>query len=77
VNMFVIPAGMMLGADVSAADWWLWNQIPVLLGNVLGGFLFTGMAIYAAHRSKGEAPAARPQGTAAVLPAAGQAVEAK
>ena len=28
VNMFVIPAGMMLGADVSMADWWLWNQIP-------------------------------------------------
>jgi len=35
VNMFVIPAGMMLGADVSISQWWLWNQIPVTLGNKL------------------------------------------
>lgn len=32
VNMFVIPAGMMLGADITMADWWMWNQIPVLFG---------------------------------------------
>ncbi|KAF9143691.1 hypothetical protein BGX30_015049 [Mortierella sp. GBA39] len=46
VNMFVIPAGMMLGAKVSFADWWLWNQIPVLIGNFIGGALFTGVAYY-------------------------------
>ncbi|WP_042202218.1 formate/nitrite transporter family protein [Paenibacillus camerounensis] len=46
VNMFVIPAGMMLGANVSFADWWIWNGIPVLLGNLLGGVLFTGLLIY-------------------------------
>ncbi|BBH22918.1 formate transporter [Paenibacillus baekrokdamisoli] len=46
VNMFVIPAGMMLGAKVSMADWWLWNQIPVLLGNFVGGALFTGILFY-------------------------------
>ncbi|MBB3130208.1 formate/nitrite transporter [Paenibacillus rhizosphaerae] len=46
VNMFVIPAGMMLGAKVSFADWWLWNQIPVLIGNFFGGALFTGVAYY-------------------------------
>jgi len=50
VNMFVIPAGMMLGADVSVADWWLWNQIPVLIGNIVGGFLFTGLALYVTHK---------------------------
>lgn len=49
VNMFVIPAGMMLGANVSFADWWIWNSIPVLLGNLLGGVLFTGLLIYLAH----------------------------
>lgn len=49
VNMFVIPAGMMLGAQVSLADWWLWNQIPVLLGNLIGGAVFTGLGLYAAH----------------------------
>ena len=46
VNMFLIPAGMMLGAKVSLKDWWLWNQIPVTLGNFIGGFLFTGLALY-------------------------------
>jgi formate/nitrite transporter FocA (FNT family) len=44
--MFVIPAGMMLGAKVGLNDWWLWNQIPVTLGNIVGGFGFTGLALY-------------------------------
>jgi formate/nitrite transporter len=46
VNMFVIPTGMMLGAKVSVWDWWVWNQIPVTLGNLVGGFVFTGLALY-------------------------------
>jgi len=50
VNMFVIPAGMLLGAHVSAADWWLWNQLPVTLGNIVGGFIFTGLALHLTHR---------------------------
>jgi formate/nitrite transporter len=50
VNMFVIPAGMILGAGVSFADWWLWNQIPVTVGNIFGGFVFTGLALYATHK---------------------------
>ncbi|MDR5710390.1 MAG: formate/nitrite transporter family protein [Armatimonadota bacterium] len=49
VNMFVIPAGMLVGAPVSAMDWWVWNQIPVTLGNVLGGMVFTGLALYVTH----------------------------
>ena len=57
VNMFVIPAGMMLGADVGVGDWWLWNQGPVLLGNFLGGVLLTGFALYLAHL---KTPAAGP-----------------
>jgi formate/nitrite transporter len=50
VNMFIIPTGMLLGAKVSFADWWLWNQIPVTLGNIVGGFVFTGLALYATNR---------------------------
>jgi formate/nitrite transporter len=46
VNMFVIPMGMILGAKISFADWWYWNQIPVTLGNIVGGFLFTGLPLY-------------------------------
>jgi formate/nitrite transporter len=55
VNMFVIPTGMMLGAKVSVADWWLWNQIPVTLGNFAGGFVFTGLALYLTHKPAGPA----------------------
>lgn len=51
VNMFVIPAGMLLGAKVSFGDWWLWNGIPVLLGNFLGGVLFTGLLFYLSQKS--------------------------
>src|ERR1700721_1727824 len=49
VNMFLIPTGMMMGAKVTLADWWLWNQIPVTLGNVVGGFFFTGLALYSTY----------------------------
>lgn len=50
VNMFVIPAGIILGAHVSVPEWWLWNQIPVTLGNVIGGLVFTGLALHLTHR---------------------------
>ena len=50
VNMFVIPAGMFLGAPVSLSDWWLWNQIPVTIGNIIGGVVFTGLALYLTYK---------------------------
>lgn len=56
VNMFVIPVGMLLGANVTASSWWLWNQLPVTLGNLIGGMLFTGMAIYLTHRAAAPQP---------------------
>ena len=61
VNMFIIPTGMLLGAKVSLADWWLWNQIPVTLGNVVGGFVFTGLALYVTYK-----PAKQPASAASV-----------
>ncbi len=65
VNMFVIPAGMLLGARVSAADWWLWNQVPVTLGNIFGGLVFTGLALHLTH---GKTPVREaPRATAVAL----------
>ncbi|HEX4040457.1 MAG TPA: formate/nitrite transporter family protein [Xanthobacteraceae bacterium] len=57
VNMFIIPTGMMMGAKVTVAQWWLWNQIPVTLGNLVGGFVFTGLALYITHKPRSMAPA--------------------
>ncbi|HSE57726.1 MAG TPA: formate/nitrite transporter family protein, partial [Nitrospiraceae bacterium] len=72
VNMFLIPVGMMLGAPIDFSTWWLWNQIPVTLGNLVGGMVFTGLAIYGTHSSKAStATAALPVGT----PAPAYAVE--
>jgi formate transporter len=52
VNMYMVPAGMLLGAPVSLKSWWLWNQIPVTLGNIVSGALFTGLALYLTHTVK-------------------------
>ncbi len=71
VNMFVIPAGMMLGADVTFADWWVWNQIPVLVGNFIGGVALTGFMLYLSHKGikpqseRGSAPMPRLEGAIA------------
>ena len=43
VNMFLLPAGMLMGAPLGAREWWIWNQIPVTLGNFTGGLLFVGL----------------------------------
>jgi formate transporter len=59
VNMFIIPTGMMMGAKVTIAQWWVWNQIPVTLGNLVGGFVFTGLALYITHKPRA-APAPIP-----------------
>ena len=40
------------GRAGAVADWWLWNQIPVTLGNLVGGFTFTGLAIYMTYKPR-------------------------
>ena len=65
VNMFVIPTGMLLGAKVTVSDWWLWNQLPVTLGNLVGGLLFTGLFLYWTYT-----PAKAPAAVAPSAPAA-------
>jgi len=38
-NMFLIPLGMMRGADITIAQFLIKNLIPVTLGNIVGGAL--------------------------------------
>jgi hypothetical protein len=59
VNMYVIPTGMLLGAPVSFGKWWLWNQLPVTLGNIVSATLFTGLPLFASYRRKSAQPIAQ------------------
>jgi formate transporter len=49
VNMWLIPCGILSGADVSLYDWWVWNQIPVTIGNIFGAMVFNGTLWYYTH----------------------------
>ena len=49
VNMFLFPIGLMLGGEFSIADYFIWNEIPTVLGNLVGGLLFVGLMLYATH----------------------------
>lgn len=49
VNMFVIPMAMMLGADIGFDQWLFWNQLPVTLGNIVGGAFLTGLVLHHSH----------------------------
>ena len=50
VNMFVFPIGILSGADVTIGQWWMWNQIPVTLGNILGAMIFNSSLWYYIHK---------------------------
>jgi hypothetical protein len=50
--MFVIPAGMILGAPISVSQFLFWNLIPVTIGNLIAGALFTGIALYITYPSE-------------------------
>ena len=49
VNMFLFPSGIMLGGQFSVMDYLVWNEIPTVLGNLVGGITFVGLTIYATH----------------------------
>jgi formate/nitrite transporter FocA (FNT family) len=49
VNMFLFPSGLMLGGKFSILDYLIWNEIPTVLGNLVGGLAFTGLTLYATH----------------------------
>ncbi|MGB3335293.1 MAG: formate/nitrite transporter family protein [Mycobacterium sp.] len=49
VNMYLFPSGLMLGGNFTIMDYIEWNEIPTVLGNLVGGLAFTGLAMYATH----------------------------
>ena len=35
--------------DLSIMDYLIWNEIPTVVGNLVGGLAFTGLTLYATH----------------------------
>ncbi|MGS2723304.1 formate/nitrite transporter family protein [Porticoccus sp. GXU_MW_L64] len=49
VNMFLFPSGLLLGGDFTVMDYLFWNEIPTVIGNLVGGLTFVGAMIYSTH----------------------------
>jgi len=49
VNMFLFPTGLMLGGKFTLMDYLIWNEIPTVLGNLVGGLAFVGATLYSTH----------------------------
>jgi formate/nitrite transporter len=61
VNMYLFPSGIILGGQFTIMDYLIWNEIPTILGNLVGGITLVGLPLYFAHYRKAgvkaEAPA--------------------
>ncbi len=53
VNMFLFPFSMILGGEFTVMDYLVWNEIPTVLGNLIGGLTFTGLTLYSTHIKTG------------------------
>ncbi|MFT5421677.1 MAG: formate/nitrite transporter [Candidatus Endobugula sp.] len=49
VNMFLFPFSMIMGGEFTLSDYILWNELPTVLGNLVGGFLLVGLPLYLTH----------------------------
>lgn len=61
VNMFLFPSAMIMGGGFSVMDYLVWNEIPTVLGNLVGGLAFTGLTLYTTHvRTAAKRASAKP-----------------
>ena len=44
-----IPIGLIMGGGFSIMDYLIWNELPVVLGNLIGGLSLTGLTLYTTH----------------------------
>ncbi len=51
VNMFVLPAALLESGTLTVSDWWVWNQVPVTIGNIIGAVALTSFPLmtYSSH----------------------------
>lgn len=53
VNMFLFPSALIMGGHFSIVDYIIWNEIPTIVGNIVGGLAFTGLMLYSTHLRTG------------------------
>ena len=53
VNMFLFPSGLLLGGNFTWMDYIFWNELPTVIGNLIGGLTFVGAMIYSTHYKTG------------------------
>jgi formate transporter len=78
VNMFLFPLALMVGGEFSVGDYLVWNEIPTLLGNIVGGITFVGLTLYVTYyRTRPPRTADVPATVPAVAPDAESAEPAR
>lgn len=60
VNLFLFPSGLLLGAEFTLMDYLIWNEIPTVVGNLVGGLAFVALPLYFTHGRTASTRAARP-----------------
>ena len=61
VNMFLFPSGLLLGGEFTFGDYLLWNEIPTVVGNLVGGLAFVGLTLFATHARTGQPRSTDPE----------------
>ncbi len=66
VNMFLFPSGLLMGGEFTVMDYIFWNELPTVVGNLVGGLTFVGAMIYSTHYKT--SPSRRPAAQAPTAP---------
>ena len=53
VNMYLFPSGLMMGGKFTIMDYLIWNELPTVVGNLVGGLTFVGATLYSTHYKTG------------------------
>jgi formate/nitrite transporter len=70
VNMFLFPSALIMGGAFSIRDYFVWNEIPTVLGNMVGGLIFTGATLYSTHARTAPSRRTRPIAEVSARPVA-------
>lgn len=49
VNMFLFPFSMIMGGEFTFMQYLVWNELPTVLGNLVGGLVLVGLPLYYTH----------------------------